>query len=319
MTHAIHTTHRLHGLAVRSPWRLSAPEVDEPPEFTISFGGECDTTAPIDAPLLALGRKAEGQTFAHADWPQEGVVTIRFAGFAEFEIDEGAGSIRARIQPGIDERFLPLLLEGAVPAFVLGLRSAPLLHAAAVSLDGKSAIAITGTVGQGKTTTAAMLCGAGAKLVSDDTLRLDLGNDALVHPGTTTLRLRPAAKEVADWFPGDQAVTVDERIRVEPEHSGIDRLPLDAVVVPAPDRDQGGIAVEEISAGEAARILLSAARFASWTDVTRLREHLDLATKLAAAVPAYWARIPLGPPFDRSAAGDLFDRLANLEPVTQPR
>jgi hypothetical protein len=87
-------------------------------------------------------------------------------------------------------------LRGPILAMVLRLRGVVCLHAASVS-TGSRAIALLGSAGAGKSTTAAALVTRGFRLLADDVsaLRFD-GADVVVLPGPTRLGLWPDAGAV---------------------------------------------------------------------------------------------------------------------------
>ena len=82
-------------------------------------------------------------------------------------------------------------LVGPVLAFVLRLRGTVCLHASSISIDGR-AIALLGSPGAGKSTTAAGFAELGYPVVSDDVVVLtDKGNTFLVQPGYPRINLWP--------------------------------------------------------------------------------------------------------------------------------
>lgn len=117
----------------------------------------------------------------------------------------------------------------------LDAREGCTLHASAVEVD-EGVIAIVGRSGQGKSTLAAMLCAAGAKLITDDALRVVADDDGVCcFSGTSTLRLRPGAADLARAFaPGTAHSTADGRIGVDAEPPSLERLPLVGVLLPIP-------------------------------------------------------------------------------------
>ena len=82
-------------------------------------------------------------------------------------------------------------LLGPVLGFVLRLRGVTCLHASAVAI-GDHAVALAGSPGAGKSTTAAAFAQAGVPVLSDDIVALvDNGDEFLVQPGYPRLNLWP--------------------------------------------------------------------------------------------------------------------------------
>ena len=88
---------------------------------------------------------------------------------------------------------------GRVLAIALHAAGDLCFHASAVTIGG-TAMAFLGSKGMGKSTIAWALVRAGAKLITDDTLRVRLGPQLTAYPGVHELRLRP---DVATYLPPD--------------------------------------------------------------------------------------------------------------------
>ena len=78
--------------------------------------------------------------------------------------------MRVHADPDADDGVPSLFLGGALAAAV-ALRGACVLHASAVQTENL-VIAFVGSSGMGKTTVAALCCASGARLVTDDVLRV---------------------------------------------------------------------------------------------------------------------------------------------------
>ena len=87
-------------------------------------------------------------------------------------------------------------LLGPAIGLVLRLRGVTCLHASAIAI-GEQAIALVGTSGAGKSTTAAAFAQLGYPVISDDIVALvDRHNQLLVQPAYPRIRLWPSAVEV---------------------------------------------------------------------------------------------------------------------------
>src|SRR5213078_1131320 len=139
--------------------------------------------------------------------------------------------------PAVERGFVPILLAGNVLASLLALQGECVLHASGVRADAWT-LAILGASGVGKSTLAALFCAAGAKLVSDDLLRIvSNGGPPRCYSGTAQIRLRPSAAELADAFPAAaRDLTADGRIAVTPERTAAPTSELDAILIPSPSR-----------------------------------------------------------------------------------
>ena len=95
-------------------------------------------------------------------------------------------------------------LLGPVLGFVLRLRGATCLHASAVAVDGQ-AVALAGSPGAGKSTTAAAFAQRGFSVITDDVLALmEDGRDFQVQPGYPRLNLW--SDSVGALFGSDEAL-----------------------------------------------------------------------------------------------------------------
>lgn len=125
---------------------------------------------------------------------------------------------------------------GRVLALAIHLRGDLCLHASAVEVNG-TALALIAPKGTGKSTLALALVAAGAKLLTDDMLRIDLRAGAQVSPGVQRLRLHPdsaAAASAADirFEHGNGGKRLSVGIRAHAHRAGT--VPLRAVYLLQP-------------------------------------------------------------------------------------
>lgn len=235
--------------------------------------------------------------------------TLRFNGCADFHIDAGLRHVEVVGDPDSDPGYVPILFSGTVISFLLTMRGHHVLHASAIQL-GDRAVAFVGESGQGKTTVAAMLCSQGARLVTDDVLRVDLGAAPVVHRGGPELRLRPGSRAFAEGFvlEADRYETADARTAVKPREAE-DVLPLAAVVIPLPVRGLRQVGVRGLARMQALTTLLRYPRVLGWEDDAVLSAHLAAAGRLVETTPVLIADIPWGPPFPQGTAVELRDLL----------
>ena len=195
----------------------------------------------------------------------------RVVNVGDFIID--ADLSRVVCHPTIEGRgdVVPILLAGTVIAFVLAMRGQCVLHGSAVQIRG-GALAFIGVSGQGKSTMAALFCAAGALLVTDDVLAVvfesdESGNESvLCLRSGSEIRLRSKARSLVDRFDerAPVRVTVDDRHAIGPPGSDLDRLPLDAIILPRPDRGRRGATARLVPFGEASFKLACCERIEGW-------------------------------------------------------
>jgi hypothetical protein len=218
---------------------------------------------------------------------------VRFGDLAAIRMRADDGAIVVHADASIDDEWCALLAHGNAVALLLALRGELMLHASAVALDGTT-VAFAGQSGAGKTTIAAVACADGARLVSDDALRvLPAAGGARCAPGGTELRLRPAEDEDAARFL-DMAHrrTVDGRLALSPPVVENRERALDVLVVPELRRDIDRPEATRRRSREAVVDLMRLARITNWRDPAVLREQFDVASRTAAGLPVVSVRMP---------------------------
>lgn len=298
----VQCTYELHGVCVSTDVELRAPLTHQTPEFTTSIVGTREVRHDAGpGELLAAFRIGEASQWLTRS---ENRLAMGFGGACEFTWIEGERSLQTFVDPRSDPRHVPLLLEGAGLARLVALSGGALLHASAVQVDGKI-IAVVGPSGAGKSTIAAWICGAtDACLVTDDTLRVQLDEQAVCGlRGTLSIRLRRGAEFLSDRFDGsDVGVDVDGRVTVRPAAMGENTAPLGAIVVPEISRTAHRVRVRRLSSLNATVELLRVPRSLGWLIDEPLRAHLAAATELAERVPVLRSEIPWGTRFDPTLA-----------------
>lgn len=182
------------------------------------------------------------------------------------------------------EEAVPPLL-GVVCAVLLASAGRPLLHGAAVA-HGGGAIAILGDSGYGKSTLAAALVGAGAKLLSEDLLAFTgHGPDFEVEPGYARISLLADSLEAVGRG-GSAARKATAKSWIDaPAPAGpaaIRRL----YILAAPDPDAGDGATRRLSRWAAAPALVRQIYGADWIRPIS-RGDLAFCAELASRVPVF--------------------------------
>ncbi|MBX7526252.1 HPr kinase/phosphorylase [Qipengyuania vesicularis] len=138
------------------------------------------------------------------DCPVDGSVavgeTLRFAieGIGGWQVESGR---IIRLHPGVtsDLPELRLFTLGSAWGALGYQRGFAMWHGSAVERDGR-AILFCGDSGAGKSTMAAALCQAGAKLVADDLSRIEpAAGGVLIHPSSARIKLWREAIDHLGW------------------------------------------------------------------------------------------------------------------------
>ncbi len=232
--------------------------------------------------------------------------TLRVGGICDFVIDGGLDAVECRLDPGADPAFAAVLLAGLVVTFLLNVAGECVLHASAVEIHG-AAIAFAGPSGAGKSTLAALLCGDGARLITDDVLRLNVGGRVVCVGGGPQIRLRPGSAWTLDefavrppWTP-----TVDGRLAASPPPSDGDDVPLSAVVLPKLSREASAVELSTVRGAASVMQLAAACRITGWCDPDLLRTNFSVLAQLATRIEVIEAVIPWGQASPRATVGAL--------------
>ena len=302
--------YEIHGLVVESEIVLHAGTADAgaAPDYRVHVGApvECPPTPPAGRVLGGFGDDGFGY-WVTEDSREPSRWTIRYAGICQAELDRDRRTLTVHGAVGGEPGMLPVFLEGSLLAHVLASEGLLALHASAVELGGE-ALAIVGPSGWGKSTLAALFCAAGAQLVADDALRVDVtGQNATCYPGSRRLRLRAASAPLGHAMEGAALTeTVDGRPAVRPAGLVDKPLSLRAALIPQPSREATRPEVDRLGPTEAVRELLSYPRLARWQSADQIGRLFRLTADVAATVPVYRATVPWGPPFPPGLAEELF-------------
>jgi len=240
---------------------------------------------------------------------------FRFHRLFELRVSEAGNTVRCRSAPGADAGFLRAFVAGAGAALLMVLRGRAVLHASAV-LSRERAVLFSGPSGSGKTTLAALCCASGSRLISDDVVPLQVGNDGVTCTGLgSELRLREQVRSIAGMLPEaplGRCVTADGRLSVRLQPPGTERNLVSAVVFPQPDHATTDVTLHRLGPSEAVARLLANARLPAMLPTDWQQAHLQAAGALASSVPVVEARVPWGPPFSPAVASRLTELLEEL-------
>ena len=168
------------------------------------------------------------------------------------------------------------------------------LHATVVGFNER-AIGFLGPSGAGKSTLAAFLLSQGARLITDDMLRITIEKDvAWAHPGPLRLKLR---KEVAARYCGDVASCgrwnpLADKFLFEPSNPEFRHhpVPLAALFWLSGQPEELGarnVGLERLSGRELFKILSASTMNSRVLNPERLRRQFEFAVRIGRILPVY--------------------------------
>ena len=232
---------------------------------------------------------------------------LSFDDTGTFDVRFDGAEITWYPQPGVDEELARVDLLGRVLSLAIHAQGDLALHASAVEFEGR-AVAFLGAKGRGKSTMALSLVAAGARLLTDDTLRLRLDSPCLATPGLRMARL---------WSDSASALGRHEGARPEPEGGKlvVDTLaegqlatapaPLDAVYVLAPASAEAPVSRAPLPPLPAVLGILPHAKLAPLLGRTEGGMLMDRVAQLVRAVPVFALEVPR----DLRQLGDVTRRI----------
>lgn len=275
--------YRIHGLTVDSEIALPA---------LLAEGANSPRVSVVLEMNLRELSQGEGEIYAARDEPQRFRVWRNPDGFmieasaATAHIDCALSRVRVAPANRSPESALGQFVLGSALSAVVVLGGGLVLHASA-ACSKAGALVVAGPSGAGKSTLCAMLCRAGFELLADDAVRIEpTPSNWLVHQGATEVRLREdviPAFDLSDWV---VRPTPDGRLAVGAPPSRRSRN-LRCVVFPRFTDAATMPSVRELSAREAAVLLLRNLRIGSWRDAAVLREQTRAVAEVARTVTAF--------------------------------
>ncbi|RYV50744.1 hypothetical protein [Pengzhenrongella frigida] len=308
----------LYGLTIHSDLELNQDRPSParaPVDVRVRVGPEVDVPAePLDGRCLVRYGVGDQKYYTMVERP-DGSALLRFHGSCDVVVSRGLDEMTVRRAPGAEPGIEKVLTTGASLAFLLYRRSHLVLHASAVDL-GDHALAFVGNSGMGKSTMAALLCSDGARLITDDVLRIDdVTTVPVARLGATEIRLRKGADSLAERFdshvPG-RRTSADARQVLRLSDGARDRLPLRALVIPQPSPGLDRVVIEQLGTREALFALLGFPRILGWQDQGVLQNQFELTGALVRRIPVVVARVPWGPPFQPGLVGQLLDAVSEV-------
>lgn len=303
---------RLYGVTVRSelPGAPHRDAGDSSVDLDVVLGDRMRSTEdpPLGRVVVDCTDPGSGTTWYRFAVADDGRHHLRFNRTCDVVVAADLRRAVVHLVDGADPGLASVLLNGAVLSYVVSALGHPVLHGSAVQV-GDRAVAFVGHSGMGKSTMATLMCADGARLVTDDVLRLDLppGGGALCRLGAVEVRLRKGADDLIARFgslPG-QRRTSDDREALRLLAAEEDLLPLAAIVLPRPDRMNDAVRVQQLSPLKAVLNMLMFPRLVGWQDAAALSRQLEHLRAVCERVPVFVADVPWGPPFPQDVASDL--------------
>lgn len=220
---------------------------------------------------------------------------------------------------GASEELARLDVIGRVLALAEHAAGGHCLHASSVVVDGR-AIAFIAPKGYGKSTTAMSLLRQGARLLTDDTLPVHVGETVMAHPGVHGVRLR---EDTAEQFAAEHAIAptlnADKKLlsAFEDDRVAHEPVPLDAVYLLSPVRSDGvdaPVTRSRLSPLESALVLVAHGKMATLLGRDEGGRTLTRASRIARTVPVYTLQIAR----DLGRVDDVAQTIAGWHAVAEP-
>jgi hypothetical protein len=235
----------------------------------------------------------------HAVLPDRRVY-LKADGIFEAVISADGRSVACAALGQVDRRSFEANLMNFVLSTALTLQGEEPLHSTVVDLGGR-AVGLLGPSGAGKSTLAAYLIGAGADLVTDDMLRVEFADGALLaHPGPYRLKLldEPGRRLLPEAFADGHFNTLTGKMMMRPRISR--KMPFAAVPLAGlfflgslPEWPQSdAVSSVRLTGLELAKVIISSSMEDRYDDARRLARQLAFAERLARSLPIYALRYP---------------------------
>ncbi len=287
--------HLIYGLALESDFPLvSVGEVpDEAVETAIRL-----TLAPPEH----FHRRTAGRTTDPDDWIQhaaldDGSVHMKIRGIFEAIVAADGRSVVCMRPDEADQGSFEANLLNFVLSTVLTQQGEEPLHATVLALE-EGVVALLGPSGAGKSTLAAFLIGQGARLITDDMLRLTyVDGRGYAHYGPNRLKLldEPAQRLLPGSIATGYFNSLSGKLMVQPEDAvGSRRAPLPLMALfwlgdepPADPSAVGEVRATRLRGMELMRVLTSSAMNIRDFSPPRLARQLRFAERVARTLPVH--------------------------------
>lgn len=238
-----------------------------------------------------LGSDAVIQDVKVSMYRQSAGFRLVFDDTGTFDVSPAGDVIRWTRRPGTSEADARADLTGRVLAAALHAAGTLCLHGSAVEHDGE-AIGFIAPKFHGKSTLALALAGAGAKLLTDDTLPVLPGAPAMARPGLHAARLWPDSAERVGLGRARAAADGEKRLfdSLPDDHVTHDTVPLGALYLLGPTREarEGAAAWRtQLTPTESTLVLIAHAKLAPLLGKSEAPVLFRRAAEVAGSVPVY--------------------------------
>lgn len=312
--------HLVYGLALESDFPFVS--IDEVPDE----GTEPAVRLTL-APLEYFRQRVAGLSADPEDWIrhavlEDGSVHMKIRGIFEAIVAPDGRSVACRRPDEADQGSFEANLLNFVLSTALTQQGEEPLHATVLALE-EHAVALLGPSGAGKSTLAAFLIGQGARLITDDMLRLTFSDGrGYAHYGPNRLKLldEPAQRLLPGSIAAGYFNTLSGKLMVQPEDAvGSRREPqaLTALFWLGDEQPAGSSVIGQVSAVrlggmELMRVLTSSAMNIRDYSPPRLARQLRFAERVARALPVH----ALVYPRDYGLLGRVADEIRGIVRAT---
>ncbi|MDP2331899.1 MAG: hypothetical protein Q8M19_14510 [Reyranella sp.] len=312
-----HYRHVVYGVVVDSEFRLAS--IDEAPDRDADAAIRLVLGSPAYFQMKTAGLTRDpGEWFHHAVLP-DGDVYIRVDEIFETVVSsDGRHVVCARLA-GVDDSSFEANLLNFVLSTSLTLGGEEPLHATVVDLGGH-AVGLLGPSGAGKSTLAAFLIGQGAKLITDDMLRLTFSDGrAFAHSGPRRLKLfdETARRFLPDAISDGNWNTMSGKIMVRPHAPAAGpraSWPLSALFwldEPEPASPPVEVSSMRLAGIDLARAITVSAMEIRYYAPDRLTRQLRFAERLGNVLPVYALRYARSYPLLERVAAEIRRRVSS--------
>lgn len=306
----------VYGLALESDVPLLS--VDEAPAEDVETAIRLTQTPTDTFRRRTEGVAADPQAWSHHALLEGGAVYMKIRGVFEAIVAPDGRQVDCLRPEEADQGSFEANLLNFVMSTALTQQGEEPLHATVLDLAGR-AIALLGPSGAGKSTLAAFLVGRGARLVTDDMLRLSFfAGQGHAHYGPNRLKLldEPAKRLLPEAIATGYFNTVSGKLMVRPDDrtgSRREPLPLAALIWLGnrpPEQGSGatGVSVSRLGGLELIRVLTSSAMNIRDYAPQRLARQLRFVEQVARTVPVF----ALVYPRDYARLADVADRIRSI-------